>query len=150
VEIELRELADRDPRIRLLGHVSDRAEYASLLRHARGYLHGHSVGGINPSLVEAMGSGAMVGALATPFNREAAGPGAFYFEDCGVDLERVITTIAELPEPDHLRLRNENVLRVGEHFSLAAVADAYEDLLVAAAGTSPFRKVTVPTRWSDA
>jgi glycosyltransferase involved in cell wall biosynthesis len=150
VEIELRDLAERDPRIQLVGHVSDRAEYASLLRHAKGYLHGHSVGGINPSLVEAMGSGALVGALATPFNREAAGPGAFYFEDCGADLEQVITTIADLPAADDLRLRSENVLRVSEHFSLAAVADAYEDLLFAAAETSPFRKLTVPTRWSDA
>lgn len=149
VETELKALADRDPRIQLLGHISDRAEYASLLRHAKGYLHGHSVGGINPSLVEAMGSGALVAALETPFNREAAGPEAFYFDDCGEGLEQVITAIADLPDAEDRRLRRENVRRAGERFSLAAVADAYEDLLYAAATASPFRKVTVPTRWSD-
>ena len=149
VELELRALAERDARIQLLGHVSDRAEYASLLRHAKGYLHGHSVGGINPSLVEALGSGALVGALDTPFNREAAGPEAFYFADCGAALEHVIRAVADLPEDEDARIREGNVHRAAEHFSLAAVADAYEDLLVAAADTSPFGKVTVPTRWSD-
>jgi glycosyltransferase involved in cell wall biosynthesis len=149
VEVELRALADADSRIQLLGHVSDRAEYASLLKHAKGYLHGHSVGGINPSLVEAMGSGALIGALATPFNREAAGPEAFYFQDCGEGLERVVRFMADLPPAVDRRLRDDNVLRARERFSLAAVADAYEDLLVAAADASPFRKVTVPTRWSD-
>jgi glycosyltransferase involved in cell wall biosynthesis len=150
VEVELRDLAARDPRIQVLGHVADRAEYASLLRHAKGYLHGHSVGGINPSLVEAMGSGALIGALATPFNREAVGPEAFYFQDCGETLERVITFMDELPPAIDRRLRDDNILRARERFSLAAVADAYEDLLVAAADASPFGKVTVPTRWSDA
>jgi hypothetical protein len=90
-----------------------------------------------------------VGALDTPFNREAAGPEAFYFVDCGDALERVITDIAELPEAEDARLRDGNVHRAAEHFSLAAVADAYEDLLVAAADASRFTKVTVPTRWSD-
>jgi glycosyltransferase involved in cell wall biosynthesis len=150
VEVELRLLADADPRIRLLGHIGDRAEYAALLRHAKGYLHGHSVGGINPSLVEAMGSGALIGALATPFNREAVGREAFYFQDCGEELERVIAFMAQLPPAVDRRLRADNVRRAGEHFSLEAVADAYEDLLYAAADTSPFRKVKVPTRWSDA
>jgi hypothetical protein len=64
-------------------------------------------------------------------------------------LERVITDIADLPEADDRRRRRENVLRAQERFSLAAVADAYEDLLHAAAATSPFRAVTVPTKWSD-
>jgi glycosyltransferase involved in cell wall biosynthesis len=149
VELELRALADADPRIQVLGHVSDRAEYASLLRHAKGYLHGHSVGGINPSLVEALGSGALVGALDTPFNREAAGPEAFYFGDCGSALEDVIAAIADLPDAEDARRRDENVRRAAERFSLAAVADAYEELLLAAADASPFRKITVPTRWSD-
>ena len=149
VEAGLRALADRDPRIRLRGHVADRAEYASLLRHAKGYLHGHSVGGINPSLVEAMGSGAVIAALGTPFNREAAGPEAFYFDDCGETLEGAINAIADLAPAEDRRLRQANRRRADERFSLEAVADAYEDLLAAAATTSPFRSVTVPTAWSD-
>ena len=61
----------------------------------------------------------------------------------------MIGDIADLPEDEDAALRDGNVRRAAEHFSLAAVADAYEDLLLAAADTSPFRKVTVPTRWSD-
>jgi len=150
VETELRNLADADPRIEIVGHVGDRAEYASLLRHAKGYLHGHSVGGINPSLVEAIGSGALVGALGTPFNREAAGPDAFYFDDCGSALEDVIVAMADLPSDDERLRRSRNVARASEQFSLGAVADAYEDLLGAVASTSAYRSVTRRTRWTDA
>ena len=46
----LHDLASRDERIRVLGHVDDRSEFFHLLGAARAYLHGHSVGGMNPSL----------------------------------------------------------------------------------------------------
>lgn len=45
------------------------------------YLHGHQVGGTNPSLVEAMGAGCAVIARDNSFNRWVAGPGASYFYD---------------------------------------------------------------------
>jgi glycosyltransferase involved in cell wall biosynthesis len=59
-----------DPRVRLLGHVADQSLLNSLWAHCGVYLHGHSVGGTNPALVQAMGLGAPVLALDTPYNRE--------------------------------------------------------------------------------
>ncbi|MEE9388264.1 MAG: DUF1972 domain-containing protein [Paracoccaceae bacterium] len=51
----------------------------SLRFHARAYIHGHQVGGTNPSLVEALGAGNAVIAHDNRFNRWTAGPGQRYF-----------------------------------------------------------------------
>lgn len=57
-------------------------EVVSALRyHARFYLHGHQVGGTNPSLVEALGAGNAVVAHDNRFNRWVADDAAVYFED---------------------------------------------------------------------
>lgn len=57
-------------RIRWLGHVRDQSLLTRLWRNAGIYFHGHSVGGTNPALLQALGAGAPVLALDTPFNRE--------------------------------------------------------------------------------
>lgn len=53
-----------------LGHVSDDRKLLSLWHHAGVYFHGHSVGGTNPALVQAMACGAPVVARNTPYNAE--------------------------------------------------------------------------------
>lgn len=57
-------------RAQWLGHVSDQQLLATLWQHAGAYVHGHSVGGTNPALLQALGAGAPTLALDTPFNRE--------------------------------------------------------------------------------
>jgi hypothetical protein len=42
-------------------------------------MHGHSVGGTPPSLLEAMGCGNLIFAHDNAFNRETLGPCGFYF-----------------------------------------------------------------------
>jgi glycosyltransferase involved in cell wall biosynthesis len=69
------------PRVRFPGAVYDTATVQSLRVHARLYLHGHQVGGTNPSLVEALGCGSAVLAHDNPFNRWVAGDAARYFRD---------------------------------------------------------------------
>jgi glycosyltransferase involved in cell wall biosynthesis len=65
-----RTLAARHARVRWLGHVSDDDRLFSLWQHAGAYFHGHSVGGTNPALVQAMACGAPTIARDTPYNRE--------------------------------------------------------------------------------
>lgn len=72
-------LAASDPRVRLLGGVWDQALLDALYAHCAIYLHGHSVGGTNPSLLRAMGAGAAVAAYDVSFNRETlGGTGSFW------------------------------------------------------------------------
>ena len=103
VQRELSALARRDERLRLVGHVADRNEYAALVRGAGLYIHAHSVGGINPSLVEAMGLGASILALGTPFNREALGEAGRYFDHFDDRLTKQIESIVAEPDADHRR-----------------------------------------------
>lgn len=64
--------AHGDPRVRFLGAIWDQELLDALYAGSASYLHGHSVGGTNPSLLRAMGAGAPVIANDVPFNREVA------------------------------------------------------------------------------
>jgi glycosyltransferase involved in cell wall biosynthesis len=65
--------------IRFLGGIYDYDVLSSLRCHARLYFHGHSVGGTNPSLLEAMATGALIAAHDNPFNRTVLDDRALYF-----------------------------------------------------------------------
>jgi glycosyltransferase involved in cell wall biosynthesis len=69
IERRLRTLEGRGA-VRWLGHVSDQTLLTQLWAHCGVYLHGHSVGGTNPALLQALGAGAPTLALETVFNRE--------------------------------------------------------------------------------
>lgn len=74
--------AAADDRVRLLGGVWDQELLDSLYSNALTYLHGHSVGGTNPSLLRAAGAGAPVVAYDVSFNREVLrGDGVFFVDE---------------------------------------------------------------------
>lgn len=142
---ELRRVSSLCPdRIHLVGHVEDRATYARIVGDADLYIHGHSVGGINPALVEAMGLGANVLALDTPFNREALGPGGRYFSGFTTNLDAAVRDSWDRREDSvYGRALSERAQR---EFALSLVAEAYESVLMALAhGQAPS-----PTRWEHA
>jgi protein involved in polysaccharide export with SLBB domain/glycosyltransferase involved in cell wall biosynthesis len=66
--------------VKFPGPIYDKPTIAALRKHALAYLHGHTVGGTNPSLVEALGAGSAVVAHKNRFNQWTAGPEQFYFE----------------------------------------------------------------------
>jgi glycosyltransferase involved in cell wall biosynthesis len=68
-----------DERVRFLGGVWDQEQLDQLYGNCFTYLHGHSVGGTNPSLLRALGAGAAVLALDVDFNREVTAEAGRYF-----------------------------------------------------------------------
>lgn len=78
---EVERAAADDSRIRLLGAVWDQELLDQLYCGARSVIHGHSVGGTNPSLLRAMGAGAAVTAYDCVFNQEVTGGHALWFTD---------------------------------------------------------------------
>jgi glycosyltransferase involved in cell wall biosynthesis len=70
-----------DDRVRFLGGVWDQRLLDQLYANAFTYLHGHSVGGTNPSLLRAIGAGAPTLAYDVVFNREVLGAAGGYFAD---------------------------------------------------------------------
>jgi glycosyltransferase involved in cell wall biosynthesis len=150
VRSRLEVLAREAPQIRLLGHVGDREEFLSLIAHARAYLHSHSVGGMNPSLVEAMHVGALVGALATPFNVETVGAAGLLFDldGAGDGLPRLLDHIDAMPRDRSEALRAAARERVTLRFDVDAVVAAYESLLAAAVGAPLARSISLRTHWA--
>jgi glycosyltransferase involved in cell wall biosynthesis len=150
VQRELTTLAQQDDRLRLVGHVDDRSQFAALVRLAGLYLHAHSVGGINPSLVEAMGLGALILALSTPFNREALAGAGYYFNDFGILLTEQIERLATQPPSAGESHRRAALSRAASEFRLRDVADAVEQLLLVAAERPARSSLAIDTRWSAA
>ncbi|MEZ5734210.1 MAG: DUF1972 domain-containing protein [Novosphingobium sp.] len=70
------------PHLHLLDPVYDAARLKSLREGASVYIHGHSAGGTNPSLVEAMHCHDLVLAFDCGFNRSTTEGAAHYFRDC--------------------------------------------------------------------
>ena len=74
---QVHELADA--RVRFVGGLWDQELLDQLYANAKVYWHGHSVGGTNPSLLRAAGSGTATNAFDVGFNREVLESSGRYF-----------------------------------------------------------------------
>lgn len=155
-------LAD-DPRVRMLGGIWDQDQLDQLYAHSVSYLHGHSVGGTNPSLLRAMGARTAAIAWDVAFNREVLGAYGAYFRDA-----KTLATLIEDAElnPHHTEEVSEALQRrAAALYNWGHVTDGYEDLAqrlvtgystagvsVARTGRSPWnvperaRRATAPAR----
>jgi glycosyltransferase involved in cell wall biosynthesis len=86
-----------DERVRFLGGVWDQDLIDQLYTNARTYLHGHSVGGTNPSLLRAIGAGAATIAFDVSFNREVVGESGRYFASAADAAKLIDEAEADLP-----------------------------------------------------
>lgn len=121
-------IAATDERIRLLGAVYDQELLDALYHHAYTYLHGHSVGGTNPSVLRAMGAGTAVVAYDVVFNREVLDGSGWYFAG-PADAARAIDAVEADPTAV---ASNASAMRhrAAEAFSWDDVTAAYEDLAI--------------------
>lgn len=119
-------IAASDPRIRLLGGVYDQDLLDTLYADAVTYVHGHSVGGTNPSLLRAMGAGTAVIAYDVSFNREVLDDQAWFFRTA----EEAAAAFEQAEQSPKLvgELAAAVRARAGSEFRWDDVADAYEDL----------------------
>lgn len=102
-----------------------KADTVQALRfHARGYMHGHTVGGTNPSLVEALWASNPVIAHDNPYNRWTAGEAGLFFSDAASCEAAIESLLGE----DELaaRLKAAAQARAREAFDWQAVLEAYE------------------------
>ncbi|RZM21719.1 MAG: glycosyltransferase family 1 protein [Pedobacter sp.] len=111
-----------------VGGIYDKVKVQALRFHSVAYVHGHQVGGTNPSLVEAMGAGNPIIAHDNRFNRWVAGGSAAYF----VGAEAFSARIDEvLSDPVKLELmRQGSRARFEKSFTWPAVLGEYESLLL--------------------
>jgi len=98
------------PNIELLDPIYDRARLTKLRRGARAYVHGHAVGGTNPSLVEAMAAGLAVLAFDVSYNRNTTNGEALYWTS-SADLARIVATVTERELAENARRMYEYARR---------------------------------------
>lgn len=119
------DLARRYTNVFTYGHVRDDGVLLSLWQHAGAYFHGHSVGGTNPALVQAMAAGAPVVARDTVYTREVLGEHAVFVRpDANEIAEALIATLDDADLRD--RLSAESRRRAAEWYSWDRVCSAYE------------------------
>jgi len=109
------------------GAIYDPVQVQALRHHACGYLHGHTVGGTNPSLVEALAAGNPVIAHDNRFNRWVAGDAAIYFDD-EIAVDRALAEVLARPERAAAMAAAAQA-RFAAAFSWDRVAGQYEALL---------------------
>lgn len=138
----IQEMASSDSRIRLMGGVWDQQLLDQLYGNALSYVHGPSVGGTNPSLLRAMGAGAVTFAYDVVFNREVLGSRGRFFrteEDLAGLFEELESTRTEERAKIGAALRD----RAATHYDWDVVTDGYEQLaLDLASGWSTRRQVS--------
>jgi lipopolysaccharide/colanic/teichoic acid biosynthesis glycosyltransferase/glycosyltransferase involved in cell wall biosynthesis len=93
-DYERKLLAFRSERIYFIGTVYDQETLHALRYHCRAYFHGHSVGGTNPSLLEAMACANTVIAHDNCFNREVLGESGLYWFASG-DVTSLVKAVDE-------------------------------------------------------
>lgn len=109
------------------GALYDQAVVSRLRANAQLYIHGHQVGGTNPSLVEAMGAGSAILAHDNEFNRWVAGSGAAYFKNIDACDQALNTLLGNESELAPMRLWSRS--RHAQCFTWPVVLDEYEDFL---------------------
>jgi glycosyltransferase involved in cell wall biosynthesis len=130
VEDRVRHLAESNPRVTWLGHVSDDHRLLGLWQNCGAYFHGHSVGGTNPALVQAMACGAPTVARDTVYTREVLADGAVFVQPDPVAISRALMDLLSDP------VKQETISRIAlerakNEYSWAGVNARYEASLSA-------------------
>jgi glycosyltransferase involved in cell wall biosynthesis len=123
-----RNLAACHSSVTWLGHVSNDPLLLALWQHSGVYFHGHSVGGTNPALVQAMAAGAPILARDNVYNREVLGPaGKFVGAGAAAIAEAVLHFMSSQKDLDEAC--QANVQRAEDHYSWKQVCNDYERAL---------------------
>lgn len=125
--------------IRILNAIYDAEILAALRQNCFCYVHGNSVGGTNPALLEAMACCPRVLAIESPFSREALAETGFYFttDTIANDLRTVLKQAEQ---------RSQLFNRVTSHYSWDAVSEAYYQL---ARGQNPQYRLATKAETND-
>ena len=115
------------PNVLFPGAIFDTTTVGALRYHARLYIHGHTVGGTNPSLVEALAAGSAVLAHDNRFNRWVAGEDALYFrgsDDCETIMRQLLHDDVQIE-----KMSRASAARHRERFQWPEILQQYESLL---------------------
>ena len=107
------------------GSIFDQEKLNGLRTTCRLYFHGHSVGGTNPSLLEAMSDGALIGAHDNVFNDSVLGEDAFYFNSPS-GVANILSTTNKNKHQDKI---NNNLDKIERLYTWEKITDQYDQFI---------------------
>lgn len=119
---------DKDPRIKFVGTVYDEQLLKKIRENAFAYIHGHSVGGTNPSLLEALASTKVNLLFDVGFNKECGGESCLYWSSLSGNL---METINDLEKYNALQLEvlsKKSLQRILNNYTWKQIVTAYEKI----------------------
>lgn len=119
-----------DNRIKFVGTVYDYQLLKKIRQEAYGYLHGHEVGGTNPSLLESLSSTELNMLLDVGFNREVGENGALYWDKKESSLANLISKADEMSSNEINLIGKLARRRIAESYNWQYVVEEYENLFL--------------------
>jgi glycosyltransferase involved in cell wall biosynthesis len=117
----------QNPRIRFAGGIYNKPQLDSLRHFSLAYFHGHSVGGTNPSLLEAMASQSFIIAHKNPFNTSILGDSALYFNDMN-QAKACIDNIQSLKATNNALFTGDNLSKIKTLYNWNVIVEKHEKL----------------------
>jgi glycosyltransferase involved in cell wall biosynthesis len=134
---------ERDNRIQFKGAIFDNSAVRSLQNNSYLYFHGHSVGGTNPSLLEAMASEALIAAHNNPFNKSVLNTDAFYFNNAS-EVRDLVETV-QRKDLEKTMVKN-NLHKIQFQFNWDRIIDEYEEFILECHKKNIYEKVVPNNR----
>lgn len=117
-----------DPRIKFVGTVYDQELLKKIRENAYAYFHGHTVGGTNPSLIEALGSTDLNLLVDVGFNKEVAEDAAMYWSREDGNLSDLINKADKLADDEKSELGEKAKERVREAYTWEIISSRYKEV----------------------
>ena len=117
----------KDKRIKFVGTVYDSELLKKIRENAYANFHGHTVGGTNPSLLEALGATDLNLLIDVGFNREVAEDSALYWNDKKDNLSHLIDTTDEMTCYQRNEYGDKAKQRIRKAFSWDYIGNEYKN-----------------------
>ena len=119
---------DKDKRIKFVGTVYDTELLTKIRKNAYAYIHGHEVGGTNPSLLEALATTNLNLLYEVSFNKEVAKDSAIYWNKEENNLSTLLNSTEDISAVEIKEYGKKAKERIKEEYSWQKIVEQYEKI----------------------
>lgn len=138
----------KDKRIKFVGTVYDQELLKKIRENSYGYLHGHEVGGTNPSLLEALSYTSLNLLLNVGFNNEVAEDGAIYWNKKEGNLSKLINVADNMNANEIIRISSKARDRINKFYAWEYIINKYENLFLGDSDSEDSREYAVSIHYN--
>lgn len=119
---------EEDKRIKFVGTVYDTELLTQIRKNAYGYIHGHEVGGTNPSLLEALATTDLNLLLEVGFNQEVAKDSAMYWTKEEDSLAQLLNKLETIKKEKIEEYSKKAKTRIEKEYNWKKIVEKYEKI----------------------